>query len=65
MKTQIFWKWDNFGGCLNNYLIAKYLSNAVSYAAVPTIKQKFGKLQPFAIMVGAMLHSIQDDRMFL
>ncbi len=29
MKTQIFWKWDNFRGFCKNYLIAKYLSYAV------------------------------------
>ncbi len=34
-------------------------------AAVLTIKQKFYNLQPFATMVGDMLHCIQDDHMFL
>ncbi len=50
---------------LKDYVIAQYLSYDVSYAAVLTIKQKFDNLQPFAIIVGDMLHCIQDDRMFL
>ncbi len=35
------------------------------WAAVLTIKPKFYNLQPFATMLGDIVHCIQDDHMFL
>ncbi len=33
MKTLTFYKWDNFNGWYENYLIAKYLPHAVHACA--------------------------------
>ncbi len=41
------------------------LNTIYKWAAVVTIKRKFYNLQAFVTMVGAMLHCIQDDHIFL